>query len=125
MTKDISLYHAHVMDHYHNKRCYGTIESPDFSIACTNPSCGDEITLTGTIKDGIIFDIRFTGTGCIISQAAASMLLEQVCGMPVSQARLLTYDTVQQLLNLPLGPQRKQCAQLALDALQQALGKFL
>lgn len=124
MTKDNSFYHAHVMDHYHNKRCYGTIELPDFSATSTNQSCGDQLTITGTIKNDIISDIRFTGTGCIISQAAASMLLEQVCGMPVSQARLLTYDTVQQLLNVPLGPQRKQCAQLALDALQQALGKF-
>lgn len=125
MTNDISLYHAHVMDHYHNKRCYGTIESPDFCATGTNPSCGDEITITGRISDGNISDIRFTGTGCIISQAAASMLLERVAGMPVSQARLLTYDTVQQLLNLPLGPQRKYCAQLVLDALQQALGKIV
>ena len=125
MTHEISLYHAHVMDHYHNKRHYGVVAAPDFKASGTNPSCGDKITITGRVGNGIITDMCFTGSGCIISQAAASMLLEHVAGMTVAQARLLTYDTIEQLLNLKLGPNRKNCACLALDILQQALSALL
>lgn len=70
----------------HNRR---RLEHPTARAEGSNPSCGDEIALEFDVQDGQIADAAFTGTGCAISQASASMMLDLVKGKTVQEARAL------------------------------------
>ena len=74
------LYREANLDHYKYPRHKGHLEAPDVSYHDHNPFCGDEITLELDIEDGIVVDAAFDGRGCAISQAAASMLTEEIIG---------------------------------------------
>src|ERR1700722_11303177 len=109
----MKLYQEELMDHYrfpHNK---GQLEKPDFNSGHHNPSCGDSIQLQGCIYKGILTSIAFEGKGCVISQAAASMLTQEVKNKDITQ--ILTFDAsfMCALLGIELGPMRLQCALLS------------
>jgi nitrogen fixation NifU-like protein len=116
------MYHDQLMDHYHNPRHHGSIASPTFSTGQYNPSCGDAVALTGIVKDGILADIAFQGKGCVISQAAASMLCAYACGKSVAEIAQLDAEFMLNLVGIPLGPTRLRCALLVLYALKQGIG---
>lgn len=80
------LYREVIMDHYRRPRNKGTLDSPTVSIDLNNPLCGDEITLQMHIEDGTVKEARFSGQGCSISQASASMMTQQVRGKSVEEA---------------------------------------
>jgi nitrogen fixation NifU-like protein len=109
------------MDHYRFPRNRGTIEKPTFCHDELNPSCGDKISMSGIVKDGVLTKVAFTGTGCVISQAAASMLTEEVVGKAVVDIQELSGDLVKELVGLPMGPTRFKCALLSLQVLQHGL----
>lgn len=115
------MYHPFLLDHYRNPRNRGTLERPDFSSGRYNPSCGDGIELAGIIKNGRLEVVKFTGQGCMISQAAASLLTEMVTGMPLEKIRALTADDMKKMVGIELGPTRLKCAMLGLMALQEGL----
>lgn len=75
-----------ILDHYQNPRNHGRLDHPTLANRGHNPLCGDEIELSLAIDDGTISDIAFTGRGCSISQASASMMTEAVKGHPVDAA---------------------------------------
>ena len=116
----MNIYQERLMDHYRHPRNKGVIENPDFSSGVHNPSCGDAISLTGRIENGIITAIAFDGFGCVISQAAASLLAEAVLHKPVTFARDFSKEAMIQLVSLDCGPTRLKCVLLALDALHGA-----
>ena len=116
-----NLYQEELMDHYRYPRNRGVVAGATFTHEELNPSCGDVIGLTGKIENGYIVQIAFTGSGCVISQAAASMLTEQVKGLTVTDACKLGGVWMQELVGIPLGPTRLRCALLALQVLQTAL----
>ncbi len=115
------MYQKKLMDHYKNPLYRGTIPSPDFASNLDNPSCGDAISFSGKIKDGKITAIKFEGTGCMLSQAAASIL----CGLALKQtiADLLNLksEEIVKLMGIDVGPNRMQCIVLPLHALQKGL----
>lgn len=76
-----ALYQEMILDHYRKPRNKGELESPDASIELKNPLCGDEVGVQLILEGDIISDIKFTGRGCSISQASASMMTELVKGM--------------------------------------------
>lgn len=76
-----ALYQEMILDHYRKPRNKGELESPDASIELKNPLCGDEVGVQLIFDGDIISDIKFTGRGCSISQASASMMTELVKGM--------------------------------------------
>lgn len=119
----MQMYHDLLMDHYHNPRHHGAVAHPSFSTGQYNPSCGDAIALTGIIADGILVDIAFQGKGCVISQAAASMLCAYAIGKPLAELTTLDADFMLKLIGIPLGPTRLRCALLVLYALKQAIGE--
>ena len=100
------------------------VEHPDFQAGHDNPSCGDKIYIEGKIADGKIVDIGFDGNGCVISQAAASMLTEFCKNKTFDEVLALTADDVLSLVKIELGPNRLKCAILCLQVLQEALTKF-
>jgi nitrogen fixation protein NifU and related proteins len=116
-----NIYQEKLMDHYKNPRNKKKINNPDFSSGQQNPSCGDSILVEGKLQDNKIIQIGFDGAGCVVSQAAASMLLQKCIGKTVEDVLKLNKDDILQMIGIPLGPNRIKCALLSLQALQESL----
>ena len=115
------LFREHILEHYRRPRCHGTLESPDVTVEDANPLCGDELRMDFHIREGRIQAVRFSGHGCSISQASASLLCEAIEGRSVDEAKALTRDNVLDLLGIDdLGPVRSKCAMLALKTIKAA-----
>ncbi len=112
------FYRQVILDHYQNPRNYGTIENPDISAEDSNPLCGDEIRIDLKLKDGKVDQVRFSGKGCSISKAAASMLTEAIEGKSLEEVKQLGRDDILEMLGIELGPVRLKCALLALKTLK-------
>ena len=120
-----SLYREVILDHYKNPRGHGAMESPDASAEGLNPLCGDEVTISVALgEDGeTIDDVKFSGRGCAISQAATSMLMEMVGGRTATEVASLDKDELLAEIGVPLSPIRLKCAMLGLTTLKVALHK--
>ena len=112
------LYREQILDHSRNPRNYGEIDDPDFTYEDTNPLCGDRVRIDVKVDDGIITDIKFSGRGCAISQAAASMLTEMIKGHQLSEIQELSADDILDELGVPISPARVKCALLGLKVLK-------
>jgi len=115
------LYQEILRDHYHAPRHRGELAEYTHASGIVNPSCGDTITLQAVIEDGRIARIAHIGSGCMISQAAASLWSEYVLGKPIAEIQALTPEAVLTILGIELGPYRVKCAFLFIEALQAAL----
>lgn len=130
------LYRETILDHNQSPRNYGPLPDATNTVGLLNPTCGDQIRLDVKVSDGRVADIRFSGHGCSISMASASMLTEAVKGKTVAAALALARDFKAFLTGSPpeqdLGdlaalqgvsqfPSRVKCATLAHNALEQAL----
>jgi nitrogen fixation protein NifU and related proteins len=118
------LYQEELMDHFKNPRNSGRLKNPDVSSGEYNPSCGDSICVDCKIKDDIVEQVGFVGKGCVISQAAASMLMESCVGKSIEKILELKKEDVLSLIKIKLGPNRLRCALLGLQALQDGLKKY-
>ncbi len=116
------LYRQYILEHYREPRNHGHLEHPDIHAADTNPLCGDRIELDLNVSDGRVTDVRFSGRGCAISQATASMLTERIAGASVEELRALTPQDIMEMLGVEIGPARQRCALLSLRVLHQGIG---
>lgn len=112
------MFRENILEHYRHPRNQGTLEHPDITYEDANPLCGDRIRMDLNVKDGRIDAVRFSGHGCSISQAAASMLSEKIEGQSLEEVRKLSKDDVLEMLGIELGPVRLKCALLALKTLK-------
>jgi nitrogen fixation NifU-like protein len=110
-----------IIEHYRNPHNFGELKPCEIEVEEGNPSCGDQIKMSINTKEGKIDDIKFSGKGCIISQAAASILTDMVKGMDVEEAKKITKEQMLENLIIPVGPMRLKCALLALKVLKKAL----
>lgn len=117
----LNFYQEVLMDHYRNPRNNGVIEQADFCAEQRNSSCGDEVLFTGIIKDNVLTQACFTGKGCVISQAAASLLTQQAKNQSLDTILALDKDDVIAMIGMPLGPVRLLCGLLPLTALQNGI----
>ena len=117
----MSLYKEILLDYYRNPRCLGKIEKASFSANESNPLCGDEVTIYGLVDGNDIERLSFTGKGCVISLATASILLESCQAKKISDVSMMGSDDILKLINMQLGPNRLRCALLPLVALQKGL----
>lgn len=115
------IYHARLLDHAQNPRNKEVCPEATLVVRAANPSCGDTLTLFLTLAEGRIAHASFTGEGCAVSQAAASLLTEAIRGMELSRATVFTERDLYELLGVEVGEARKQCALLAWSALKDAL----
>ncbi|RIL10196.1 MAG: SUF system NifU family Fe-S cluster assembly protein [Proteobacteria bacterium] len=133
------LYQEVILDHYKNPRCRGCLAKSDASSALYNPLCGDKVELSVAVKDGKVNEIAFSGQGCSISQASASMMSELCKGKTLEEAsrRLSEFRALmrgdkkeEELVQLgdvvALGGVRKfsarvKCAMLAWEALEKCM----
>ena len=115
------LYRDYILEHYRHPHNFGIIESPDARYEGANPLCGDRITMMLGVRDGVVERVGFTGRGCAISQASASLLTDEIKGKPVDEVAKLTPDDVLELLGIEISPARLKCALLSLDTVSHAL----
>ncbi|MFC5133213.1 MULTISPECIES: Fe-S cluster assembly sulfur transfer protein SufU [Haloferacaceae] len=114
------MYRQQILDHYKNPRNYGELEDPDFTHVGENPSCGDTIKVDIALADDgeTIETVAFTGDGCAISMASASMLSERLRGMTVDELDALDTDDVTEMLGVDISPMRIKCAVLGRQVAQ-------
>jgi nitrogen fixation NifU-like protein len=111
-----------LLDHYKDPRNFGHLENPDVIREEGNPSCGDQIRIEIVLGDhDTIRDIRFSGKGCAISQAAASMLTEHIKGKSLEDVKRLGKREMLDLLGVEVNPMRLKCALLALKVVKGGL----
>ncbi|MGO8948090.1 MAG: Fe-S cluster assembly sulfur transfer protein SufU [Ktedonobacterales bacterium] len=116
------LYRQYILEHYREPRNYGTLEHAEIHAADTNPLCGDRIAIDLSLHDGRVDQVRFSGRGCAISQASASMLTERIEGASLEELRALTPQDIFDMLGVEIGPARQRCALLSLRVLHQGIG---
>jgi len=120
------IYREIILDYYRNPRNFGKIDSPDISIRDSNPLCGDEIEIHVKFDGDKVKDIKFTGKGCAISQASASMLTEMIMGKNLEDLKKVGKEDILESLGLPnLGPARIKCALLSLKTLKLGVYSYL
>lgn len=117
-----ALYRDEILEHYRHPHNFGTLPAPDAVHEGSNPLCGDRITLMlGIGEDGTVAEVAFTGRGCAISQASASMLTDEIKGKSLDEvARIGASDVIDEL-GIEISPARLKCALLSLDTLRRAL----
>jgi len=130
------LYQEIILDHAKRPLNRGVLEGATVTVPAENPTCGDEVTLQLRVADGRVEDVRFTGQGCAICMASASMMTRAVKGKTCQEAGALfqqVHDGIQTGSPMPKGeigalggvrefPQRVKCALLSWEALREALG---
>lgn len=118
-----SLYRENILEHFKNPRNYGKIKSPDIYYQGENQFCGDKINIYIKLdpKRTTIENISFTGEGCAISIASASMLFVKVTKNPISQINKLGKEDIVKMLGITLTVSRLKCALLSLEVLHKAL----
>jgi nitrogen fixation NifU-like protein len=114
------FYRDYILDHYRNPRNFGHLDHADAKAEDLNPLCGDTISMELKVEDGKVADVRFSGKGCAISQASASMLTEEIKGMKVEDVARLSKDVVLQNVGIGISPTRMKCAMLGLRVLKSA-----
>jgi len=119
------LYREVILDHYRNPRGHGELDEPDAQAEGQNPLCGDEVSIYVSFADDgeTIEEVKFSGRGCAISQAATSMLTEMVTGRKATEIATLPKDELLEEIGIPLTPVRLKCALLGLGTLKVALHK--
>lgn len=124
----MNLYADIILDLWRNPQNFGELANCDFEAHELNPLCGDEVKIQLKLKKANgrqqVADCKFTGDGCAISVATASMLTEYAKGKKLADLAKLTDRDVISLLGIEIGPQRIKCATLSLITLKKAIAGF-
>lgn len=116
------IYRQYILEHYREPHNHGKLEHPTLSAADTNPLCGDRIEIDLNVDaDDHVSEVRFSGRGCAISQATASMLTDRIEGASLDELRALTPNDIFEMLGVEIGPARQRCALLSLRVLHQGI----
>jgi nitrogen fixation NifU-like protein len=120
-----NLYQENILDHYENPSNKGHIDNPDLEFRDLNPLCGDEVCIQARVDaENHLSQICFEGKGCVISLAAASMLMEEVEGKSLDEVKQMGRQDMLDLLGIPLTTMRVKCAMLPLRTLEKAIHMY-
>jgi len=125
MSEFDQMYREVILDHYKNPRGHGELEDADAHADGQNPLCGDEVSIYVAFADDgeTIDEVKFSGRGCAISQAATSMLTEMVQGKTALAVGTMDKQELLDEIGIQLSPVRLKCAMLGLTTLKVALHK--
>ncbi|MBI2598999.1 iron-sulfur cluster assembly scaffold protein [Candidatus Curtissbacteria bacterium] len=115
----MDIYREEILENWQNPQNFGKMSAADLVIEQINPLCGDEVTFFFKIKKGKIDKVSFTGSGCAISIASASLLSSAIFGKKVSVISRITGQDVLGLIGGSVAPARLKCAFLALEAIKR------
>jgi len=116
---DSNIYREQIIDLYENPLNYGEIKNPDFSYEEDNPLCGDVIRIDVRLDEqGRVAEVAWSGDGCAISQASASLLTEEIKSMTMDEVRAFSSERLLELIGVPLSMARVKCALLSLKVLK-------
>ena len=118
------MYRENIIDHYKNPHNHGAVENADIKFTENNPLCGDVVTVTLKLNEHKVKDIKFAGSGCAISQAATSMLTDEIKGKTLEEVKKVSRDDVVNMLGIEIGPVRTKCAVLGLVAIKEGIKEF-
>ena len=116
-----SLYREIILEHYKNPRNRGELDPNDFTYEDTNPLCGDEVRIDVRMADDRISEVKFSGRGCAVSQASASILTEMVEGHSLADVKAIGKDDLLDEIGIPVSPARLKCALLGLKVLKASI----
>jgi len=116
----MSIYREELLDHYRNPRNNKKVDNADGMIDLENVSCGDRLKVQLKVKDGVIKEVGYTGEGCAIAIASASLISEYIKDKNLKQLGLLDEKVITDLIGVELTQSRKKCALLGLKAFQRA-----
>jgi len=115
------IYREQIMERYKHPSHKHKVVNPDISKEDSNPLCGDVIEVQVKLKDGKIVDAGFDGKGCVISQASADILLDEVKGKTLKEIQDMAREDMLDLLGINLTTSRVKCAMLALTAMKKGI----
>lgn len=116
---DESYYREQIIDLYEHPLNHGMLAEADFSYEEDNPLCGDLIRIDVRLDaNNRVADVAWSGEGCAISQAAASLLTEEIKGKTLAEVRNFPKETLLELVGIPLSMARVKCALLSLKVLK-------
>ena len=115
------LTRSELLDHAKHPRNYQKLADADASQTEVNPLCGDEVTVYLRTSGEAVIQITFTGKGCLISQAAASLLSEFTVGKSAADILRMELSDMEALIGGAVSPSRAKCAMLALVAIKNGI----
>ena len=116
-----NIYREHLIELYKSPSNYGSLEGTNRKATEYNSLCGDEITMSLIVKNQIIQDVKFSGSGCVMSIVSSSMLTDKIKNMKVSEVKKLSHEDILKMLKIKLNPARIKCVLLPLEAVRKAL----
>ena len=116
-----SIYQGKVLEHAMNPRNRGILEPADYSHEDTGSVCGDEVRIDVRLKGDCVAEVAFSGRGCAVSQASASILTELLANMTLDDVKALTEDDLLAAIGVPIGRARLECALLSLSVLRASM----
>jgi nitrogen fixation NifU-like protein len=116
---DSSIYREQIIDLYEYPLNFGELDPNDFSYEEDNPLCGDVIRIDVRLdEENQIADVKWSGDGCAISQASASLLTDEIKGMTLDEVKAFPKEKLLELIGVPLSMARVKCALLSLKVLK-------
>lgn len=118
---DLDMYAEELIYNYEHQKNRGTIDKPTLKMHEENISCGDKITVYLKIEEGKVRDVKYEGSGCVISMGTSSILTDELKGKSLSEIEAYGKEKLLGLINVDPGPVRMHCATLSLRAIRKAV----
>ena len=121
---DLDMYAEELIYNYEHQKNKGVIKDASADVHEENISCGDKITVYLKIENEKVADIKYDGSGCVISMGTSSILTDFLKGKSVEEIEAFKKENLLNLISVDPGPVRMHCATLSLRAIKKAVFKY-